>query len=227
MMGYLEMIEDSIDLDDVGVATEFKVVQRNGRRLLELISDLLITTDGLPPLNRISADIAGIGADVTERALHYAAVAGVVLTFSSDPPDPRTRPRDPGSDPAGSARAAAGALVAEIDPALIADLFDKLLSNAIKFTRQGGTVSLDVARDGDEAVIRVADTGIGILPDDVVHMFEPFFRGTTARTMVSPGAGLGLSIAQVIVVAHGGTIGTTSVRGEGTTVEVRLPLSPG
>ena len=82
-----------------------------------------------------------------------------------------------------------------------------------------------VERDGDRAVLEVADTGVGIPADEVGRLFERFFRASTAATI--RGTGLGLSIAKSIAEAHGGTIGVRSTEGVGTTFSVELPLGNG
>jgi heavy metal sensor kinase len=105
----------------------------------------------------------------------------------------------------------------------LTDLATNLMSNAIQYNREGGRVRVDVWPEGDEACLRVADTGTGISPDDLPRIFDRFFRADKARTANSGGAGLGLAIAKWIVDAHGGQIACTSTAGHGTEVLVRLP----
>ena len=105
----------------------------------------------------------------------------------------------------------------------LTDLATNLVSNAIRYNRDGGRVRVEVWPDGDDACLRVADTGTGISADDLPRIFERFFRADKARTADSGGAGLGLAIAKWIVEAHGGRIACTSTAGHGTEVLVRLP----
>jgi signal transduction histidine kinase len=98
-----------------------------------------------------------------------------------------------------------------------------LLENALKFTPAGGTITLRLMRFGDEANLTVLDTGIGIPPEDLPHLFERFHRGR--NTSRYPGSGLGLAITRALVSAHGGSISADSRAGEGTTIIVRLPIS--
>jgi signal transduction histidine kinase len=105
----------------------------------------------------------------------------------------------------------------------LTDLVTNLCSNAIQYNKTGGRVSVDVWNDGDEACLRVRDTGNGISADDLPRVFERFYRADKARTAHSGGAGLGLAIAKRIVEAHGGRIACQSVLGQGTEVLVRLP----
>jgi heavy metal sensor kinase len=110
---------------------------------------------------------------------------------------------------------------------------NNLIDNAIKFTPARGRVSVDCRLDGDrhECVLEVADTGPGIAPHELPHIFERFYQGDKARQRETSarGLGLGLSICQAVVAAHGGTIEVASTLGQGTTFTVRLPncSSPG
>ena len=97
------------------------------------------------------------------------------------------------------------------------------MSNAIKYTPNGGEVSITMTRMDETATITVTDNGIGIPSDEHGHMFDRFFRTSNARNSGIPGTGLGLAIAREIVEAHGGTIGFESVEGAGTTFRITLP----
>jgi signal transduction histidine kinase len=96
-----------------------------------------------------------------------------------------------------------------------------LLENALKFTPENGTISLDLQRSGDEVKLSVSDTGIGILSEDLPHIFERFHRGRNASAY--PGNGLGLAIVKAIVTAHGGTVAVESQASHGTTIKISLP----
>jgi len=98
-----------------------------------------------------------------------------------------------------------------------------LLSNSIKFTPQGGSVTVSANCDEGAAVIRVTDTGIGIPEKDKKDLFNRFFRASNAVRAAVPGTGLGLSIARTIVANHGGDLELVSEEGRGTTVTIRLP----
>ncbi|WP_322410087.1 ATP-binding protein [Microbacterium invictum] len=101
-------------------------------------------------------------------------------------------------------------------------VFDNLLTNAVKYTPRQGTVSVRAAADGDRVRVDVADSGIGIPDDEIDRVFEPYFRSSAAgRT--APGTGLGLGIARDIVEAHGGGLTLTSELGAGTTARVTVP----
>ncbi len=121
-----------------------------------------------------------------------------------------------------------------LEPALIHgdgnrlwQVVNNLLDNAIKFTPAHGRVSLAFFLDDDQhqCVLEVTDSGAGIAPHDLPHVFERFYQGDKARQRADPsrGLGLGLSICQAVVAAHGGTIKVASTLGQGTTFTVRLP----
>jgi signal transduction histidine kinase len=102
-----------------------------------------------------------------------------------------------------------------------------LVDNALRYTPEGGRVTVDARRVDGSAVVAVSDTGIGIDPDALAHVFERFYRADDARTRAFGGAGLGLSIAEQLVTGHGGRISAQSTPGRGSTFTVTLPLGPG
>jgi signal transduction histidine kinase len=113
-----------------------------------------------------------------------------------------------------------------VDPTRIAQLLGNLLSNAVKFTPDGGKVEVRLGTEGDQAVLEVADSGIGIPAADRERIFDRFFRTALATQQAIQGTGLGLAITKAIVEAHNGTIAVDSDEGRGSTFTVRLPLQP-
>jgi heavy metal sensor kinase len=111
------------------------------------------------------------------------------------------------------------------DPDRLAQVATNLITNAILYNRPGGRVMVSTATERDEAVFRVADTGIGIPEADLPLLFQRFYRADPARSREHGGSGLGLAICRSIVEAHGGRIAVESRAGEGTTVSVRLPAA--
>jgi signal transduction histidine kinase len=109
------------------------------------------------------------------------------------------------------------------DAEALKELFVNLLDNAMRYTPDGGRVAVCVAAAADGAVVSVSDTGPGIAPGDVELIFEPFYRGESAKR--KHGTGLGLSIVKQIAEAHGGRVSVRSELGHGTTFEVRLPCA--
>ncbi len=114
-------------------------------------------------------------------------------------------------------------VVAEVDAARIARVVGNLLSNALKYSPGGGTITVRVAREDGAAVIAVQDEGIGIPAADLPHIFERFARAGNVAGHIQ-GTGIGLASARGIVEQHGGTIAAQSVEGHGATFTVRLPL---
>jgi signal transduction histidine kinase len=112
------------------------------------------------------------------------------------------------------------------DPPRLGQVVSNLVGNAVKFTPRGGRVTVSLAPTPEGACITVRDTGIGIDPDELPHVFERFYRGSRANEARASGSGLGLAIARSIVEMHGGRISIASRAGEGTQVEVHLPLHP-
>jgi signal transduction histidine kinase len=127
-----------------------------------------------------------------------------------------------------------GVVPPELGPALVAPqqitrVLDNLLVNALRHTPPGGVVSVRAAALPAEGwlAIEVTDTGEGIAPEDLPHVFERFYRGEKSRSRASGGAGLGLAIARGIVEAHGGAIAVTSEPGQGACVRFTLLLAEG
>lgn len=110
------------------------------------------------------------------------------------------------------------------NPDMLRRVFQNLLSNALKYTRAGGQVEIKIHVEAHTAHIRVKDTGIGIPPGDLPHIFEKFYRVRDNQHMAAEGTGLGLAIAREIVEQHGGSIHVTSTLGLGSEFEVILPL---
>lgn len=106
-------------------------------------------------------------------------------------------------------------------------VFDNLIGNAVKYTPEGGQVSVHLVERTGQAVITVEDTGIGIPSDDLAHLAEPFHRAKNAKASKIPGTGLGLTIVKRLVESYGGAISVRSVEGRGTTFRITLPLAGG
>jgi signal transduction histidine kinase len=109
--------------------------------------------------------------------------------------------------------------VVNVDPVRIREVIANLLSNALRYTPVGGTVSIAARRRDDRVFVAVVDTGAGISTEDLPRVFERFYKGRTSR-----GSGLGLTIARNLIVAHGGTIRADSEPGRGTTITFELPV---
>ncbi len=112
------------------------------------------------------------------------------------------------------------------DPARLRQLALNLLGNAVKYTPSGGRVHVTLIGEGDRARLEVGDTGIGIAPEDLPHIFDRFFRADKARARAEGGTGLGLSIARWSAEAHGGRIDVRASPERGAVFTVTLPLAP-
>ena len=119
----------------------------------------------------------------------------------------------------------AEAVEVDADPARLKQVVVNLLDNAIKYTPESGKVSISVVKQDGRAVLEIADTGIGISPDDLPHIFDRFYRADKARSRQMGGTGLGLSIVRSICLAHDGQVKVESTEGEGSVFHIELPLA--
>ena len=99
------------------------------------------------------------------------------------------------------------------------------MTNALRHTPAGGIITTSAERHAEHVIVSVHDTGTGILPEDLPHVFERFYRADRSRSRATGGLGLGLTIAQQIVEAHGGRIWAESHLGTGSTFAFSLPLA--
>jgi signal transduction histidine kinase len=118
----------------------------------------------------------------------------------------------------------AGEVEVNADEDLMSQVWMNLLHNAIKFTPEGGSISVSLSHHGEQAVVRIADTGPGIDEQEQQRIFERFYKADKSRTRIVGGSGLGLSIAHKIIEMHRGTISVYSRPGEGAAFTVQLPL---
>jgi two-component system sensor histidine kinase BaeS len=111
------------------------------------------------------------------------------------------------------------------DPDRIRQVVGNLVGNALRYTPPGGSITIGSRVSGDAVIVEVSDTGCGIAPDDLPHVFDRFWRADASRGRSTGGSGLGLAIARQIVADHDGDMSVRSQVGMGTTFTVRLPLS--
>jgi two-component system sensor histidine kinase BaeS len=110
------------------------------------------------------------------------------------------------------------------DPVRLRQALGNLVANAVRYTPAGGEVVVALRQEQDNAVLEVRDTGTGIAPDDLPHVFDRFWRADKSRSRSTGGSGLGLAITRHLVEAHGGTVSVTSTLGAGSTFRISLPL---
>ena len=205
IIGHAEMLSDGgagpITPEQAHVLA---VIDRNSHRLLALIEDLLtmgrVESRGLE-LDVGPVDVAAVVDALTESVLPLTRARSQTFTVDVDP--------------------GVGTIVA--DGSMLERALANLLSNAMKFTPEGGSVKLSVTRRGSEATFAVSDTGMGISREDQKRLFTRFFRAAVATANAIPGTGLGLSIVKQIVDAHRGTISLDSAPGRGTTMSFTIP----
>jgi signal transduction histidine kinase len=203
IMGYVELTLEDGGLND-RQRRQLEVVDRNAHRLLRLVNDLLFVARleaGELDLHPSELDLAAIAKQSVAEAEPRAVANGVTLSCAVE-----------------SVPSVQG------DRGRMFQLLDNLVSNAIKFTPEGGDVRISVAQANGTVRLEIADTGIGIPPDEQRRLFERFFRASTAAERHIPGTGLGLYIARAIVEAHGGSISVESEPGRGTAFRVDMPV---
>jgi two-component system sensor histidine kinase BaeS len=196
VQGNLEAILDGVYPADRAHLEPLLDETRVLTRLVDDLRTLALADAGTLALNREPTDLAVLVADVA--ASFRAAAADGRLEIAA-------RARD--------------LPLVDVDPIRIREVVSNLVANAIGHTPAGGSVTIAADRSGEEILMRVSDTGAGIPPELLPHVFERFARGPESR-----GSGLGLAIARGLVEAHGGTIEAESQPGRGTTFTVRLPL---
>lgn len=107
----------------------------------------------------------------------------------------------------------------------LSQVVTNLLTNAVRYNKEEGRIDVVLRDEADSAVVTIHDTGIGIAPEHLPHIFDRFYRVDPARSRSEGSSGLGLAICQSLVAAHHGILSATSTLGEGTTMELRLPKS--
>lgn len=200
ILGYLELALDNEDVPD-SVHRQVDVAYRNSERLLGIVSGILAASTS----SRMSAEVT-----ISPQEHDLAAL----LRASASDLGPVARERGIVIDTDDVTETPAF-----IDPARMRQVVDNLVSNAIKFNRDGGKVTLGSSSDGIHSWFLIRDSGIGLSAEDQERVFERFFRAESGV----PGTGLGLAISREIVRAHGGDITLSSTLGLGTTFMVRLP----
>ena len=178
-------------------------VNEDVNRLIRLVGSLLTLARadaGQIPIARERVDLGELVAGVVEQAGPMAEERGVHIEAAPAPP-----------------------VSLEADADLLLQLLLNLVDNAIKYTERGGVVTLSWARRDHAVELWVRDSGTGISPEQLPHIFDRFYRVDTARSLAEGGTGLGLSICRWIAEAHGGSISAESTPGSGSTFTVRLP----
>jgi signal transduction histidine kinase len=165
-------------------------------RLVEDLRTLALSDAGVLPLQKEATDLTHLVHEAVRSMSTEAnrrSVSVVVTPFAETP-------------------------IVELDPVRIREVLTNLLSNAVRHSDPGGSVTVSLRLSNGDVAVIVHDTGAGMSPEEVGRMFDRFYKGSNSR-----GSGLGLAIAKSIITAHGGEIRASSELGSGTTVEFTVP----
>jgi two-component system, OmpR family, sensor kinase len=198
----LELLQRAEPMSPADQHAALHTARTEADRLRRLVNELLVLarTDAGTPITRAPLVFDALVADVVVDARHLAHGQTFVVGTLTE------------TEVLG-------------DPERLRQLLVILLDNAFRYTPASGRVEIGLSHEGDAAVLRLRDTGIGIDPKDVPYIFDRFFRADPARQRDAGGNGLGLAIARSIAHEHGGEIGIESTVGVGTSVSLRLPMT--
>lgn len=180
---------------------ECEIIENSVEHLNGMLDDVLMISKGEAGKIEFLPQPTGISALCWNLAERFKAMCADTQTFTFTPPD--------------------DAIEAVVDPKLLEHILSNLLSNAIKYSPDGGTITFEFLRDGEQLIFRVSDEGIGIPEADQQRLFETFHRGENVGTI--KGTGLGLSIVKQFVEMHDGTISAESAENAGTRFQVAIP----
>lgn len=201
MRGNLEALLDDVyplDKEHLEPVYEETVLLQ---RLVEDLRLLSLAESGRLTLKRQPVDVPGLLTSVADGARVVAQDKGITLHVQAED----------------------GLGLLQADPDRLRQVLGNLLSNALRLTPRGGTITLSAApAEGGRTQLQVSDTGAGISPEDLPHVFDRFYWGSKARASEESGSGLGLAIARALVEAHGGTIAVSSQLGQGAAFAVVL-----
>ena len=201
ILGLSRKIRENTEVPQ-SVSDKASTIERQGNRLLTLVTQLLDISKVKSVIGEPNWQHGNICAQVAmllETYIDYAANRGVTLKYHYDQ-----------------------AIEMDFVPDYVNKVMSNLVSNALKFTPNGGTISVNLYQRGDRLHIDVSDTGHGISSDKLAHIFEPFY--TTGDTGEAKGTGIGLALTQEIISHLNGTITAESQVGKGTTFHIVMPI---
>ena len=201
ILGLSRKIRENTEVPQ-SVSDKASTIERQGNRLLTLVTQLLDISKVKSVIGEPNWQHGNICAQVAmllETYIDYAANRGVTLKYHYDKP-----------------------IEMDFVPDYVNKVMSNLVSNALKFTPNGGTISVNLYQRGDRLHIDVSDTGHGISSDKLAHIFEPFY--TTGDTGEAKGTGIGLALTQEIISHLNGTITAESQVGKGTTFHIVMPI---
>ena len=202
IVGHAEILESCQPTEEALWRRSRDFIAAEAKRLARLVEDLLALSrlEASPPLPR-PINARSVAESALSALFDQAEAAKLTLTLDAPPSLPRV----------------------QADPDRLQQALVNLLDNAIKYTPAGGRVTLHLTSEGGYIRVEVSDTGLGIPPDDLPHLFEPLYRADSARHL--PGTGLGLTIVRAIIEQHGASISVRSAPGQGTAFTFRLPIA--
>jgi signal transduction histidine kinase len=204
IVAHVELLLDD-DVPERSRRQFMEVIDRNSGRLERLVGDLLFVAQlesANLSLSMTDVDIVAVARDAVDAAAPRARQSGVEVTLVA--PE-------------------ATSILAG-DPGRLGQALDNLIANAIKYSPNGGGVTVRILPGPNECLIEVEDQGMGIAAAEQEHLFERFFRSSTAVSRHIQGVGLGLLIVKTIIDGHGGAVSVISEPGSGATFRVALPL---
>jgi two-component system phosphate regulon sensor histidine kinase PhoR len=206
IMGFSEMLGSGILQREDQRSDLVKRIEKEARRMSALIDDIL-------QISNLESRTGPMDRDIFDFASVIRESGAAILPMA-------------GGDPVWATIDLEHVQV-EANQRQLRDLCDNLIENAVKYNVPGGSVVISLKAEGDCAIFSVRDTGIGIPKESQPRVFERFFRANPGKSKRISGTGLGLSIVKHIVNLYGGEIKLESKEGEGTLVEVRLPIVSG
>jgi PAS domain S-box-containing protein len=200
-----EMIESLPEERRFAQFRDYSDVWRRNLMRLRFIIENLVDSQRLPgmglKLDKRPANLMDLAREIAAELEPVASARSVQFRFQEGSPPP-----------------------VPMDRNAFRRLLENLLTNAVKFSRLGGQVEIRWRSEGETVCLDIADSGMGIDPQNMPFLFQPFYRSPEALKAGVQGTGLGLYVSQMIAEAHGGSVGVESEVGKGTTVTVRLPL---
>jgi two-component system sensor histidine kinase BaeS len=201
--GWLEAAEDGLSERDPALIALLLKEALVLQHVVDDLQDLAAADAGKLRLNRSQVAVREVFAQLYAAHESRAAQNGITLTVSNP-----------------------AELQVNADPMRLRQMLDNLVTNALRYVPSGGSVAVTARTERDEVVFEVADTGTGISPEDLPHVFDRFWRAEKSRNRQTGGSGLGLAIVRKLAEAHGGSATAESTPGQGATFRVRLPAMP-
>lgn len=214
--GYLSLAINpqtaTIDERARGYLTAAQAASKHLGKLFQNLLDVTRLDDGKIRLHLEPVEMVGLIKDIADGYIERAKQQKITFSYGSNEPVSF-----------GQNHRMDQVVYAMVDVSFLHEIMDNLVENALKYTPEGGSIYVNARGDGDKVLINVTDTGIGISPDDLSHIFQKFYRVDNSETRTIGGNGLGLYLVKQRVEALGGKVWAESAFGEGSTFYVSLP----